>query len=189
MPELIADLFVSLDGFAAGVHEAPFFGYAGHDLDRWIKQQLEQPQTIVMGRVTYELFAEMMSAAPDPSSRRLTELPKLVFSNTLTEPLSWHHARLVRGALVDEIRALKAGPGDVLRSMGSIRVVRTLVQHGLVDRLRLMVFPLVLGALGRERIFDDYTRTAFEFVNMQRLDGRLVLLEYRPTTRSGTESA
>ena len=63
MAELIADLFVSLDGFAAGVDTGPFFGYSGPELESWVNDAVGQPQLIVMGRVTYEALAAISSAA------------------------------------------------------------------------------------------------------------------------------
>lgn len=181
MRELIADLFVSLDGFASGEKEAAFFGYFGEDLGKWIHANLSAPQVLLMGRVTYQALAQFSAAATDEMSVRMTDVPKLVFSSTLKEPLVWKNARVVRGSLADEIRELKQQPGDALRSIGSIRLVKSLMELGLVDRLRLMVFPLILGATGREPIFVAYPRTSLELVEMKMLDARLVLLEYRPT--------
>jgi uncharacterized protein YndB with AHSA1/START domain/dihydrofolate reductase len=178
--EFIADLFISLDGFASGVNEAPFFGYFGDDLGKWVHDHLNLGQILVMGRVTYEALARFTPSATDEMSRRMTELPKLVFSSTLKEPLSWKNTRLVATSAADEIRALKQKPGDPLRSIGSVSLVKSMMQLGLVDRLRLMVFPLVLGAGGREPIYAGYSRTGFELVDHKVLDSRIVLLEYRP---------
>src|SRR5262249_41694224 len=152
MREFTADLFISLDGFAGGVNEAAFFGYFGDGLGKWIRDQIHQPQLLVMGRNTYEALAGFTPSATDENSLRMTELPKLVFSSTLKEPLTWKNTRLVTTSAADEIKALKQKPGDPLRSIGSISLVKSLMHQGLVDRLRLMVFPLVLGTAGREPI-------------------------------------
>ncbi len=178
--ELVADLFVSLDGFAAGANEAPFFGYFGDELGAWIQQELALPQTIIMGRVTYEALTEFAPTAPDPMSLRLAELPKLVFSSGLQEPLVWRNAQLSRTRAEDEIRTLKAQEGTRLRTIGSIRLVRSLIKDGLIDRLRLMVFPLVLGREGREPIFAEFARTPMKLLGSRRLDARVLLLEYAP---------
>ena len=87
---------------------------------------------------------------------------------------------MLSGVLADEIRALKQQPGDPLRTIGSVSLVKSLMQQGLVDRLRLMVFPLVLGSAGREPIFAGYTHTRLDLIQTKVLDSRLVLLEYRP---------
>jgi dihydrofolate reductase len=178
--DLVADLFVSLDGFASGANEAPFFGYFGEELGAWIERELAEPQILIMGRVTYEALAEFAPRAGDPISMRMTELPKVVFSSGLQEPLTWKNARLSRAPAADEIRALKSQQGERLRSLGSIRLVNSLMGLGLVDRLRLMVFPLVLGSEGREPVFAALARTPLKLVATQTLDARLVLLEYAP---------
>jgi dihydrofolate reductase len=180
MAELTADLFLTLDGFAAGVDEGPFFGYAGAELDGWVRDNLDRPQLVVMGRVTYEALAEISSSASDQASARMNDLPKVVFSNTLTEPLAWNNTRLVSGGLAEGMRALKRRSADPLRSIGSITLVKSMIQLGLVDRLRVMVFPLILGEMGREPAYAGYSRTGLDLVGTRVLDSRLVLLEYRP---------
>jgi len=180
MRELIADLFISLDGFASGENEAAFFGYPGEELGNWISAELEKPQVVVMGRVTYTALAAFVPSATDEVSVRMNQLPKLVFSSTLPGPLVWQNTRLVRAPMADEIRALKNQSGSPLRSIGSISLVKSLMQLGLVDRLRLMMFPLVLGVTGKENIFAAYPRTTLELIDTNVLDSRLVLLEYRP---------
>ena len=133
-----------------------------------------------MGRRTYEALVGIAASATDDASARMRDFPKLVFSNTLHEPLTWNNTRLVTGDMAHEIATLKRQPRDPLRCIGSIMLVQSMLQLGLVDRLRLMVFPLILGTSGRESIFAKYRRTALELVETKMLDGRLVLLEYRP---------
>jgi dihydrofolate reductase len=177
--ELTADLFISLDGFASGAKEAAFFGYFGEGLGKWISEHLQQRQLLIMGRVTYEALAQFSSPATDDVNVRMTELPKVIFSSTLKEPLGWKNSRLVKGSVEDEVRALKRQPGDPLRSIGSISLVKSMMQLGLVDRLRLMVFPVILGAVGREPIYAGYPRMGLELIDTKVLDSRLIVLEYR----------
>jgi dihydrofolate reductase len=179
MRELTADLFMSLDGFASGVNQAAYFGYFGQNLGSWVRDHLEQPQVIVMGRVTYVALAQFSASATDELSVKMSSLPKLVFSRTLEEPLAWKNTRLLKSAVADEIRALKQQRGDPLRSIGSISLVKSMMQLGLVDRLRLMVFPLILGSAGREPVFAGYTQGSLELIDTKVLDSRLILLEYR----------
>ncbi len=181
MSELTADLFVSLDGFAGAVDFGPYFGYGGPELDDWIQTELDQPQVVLFGRVTYEALAPMSANGSGPASRRLTALPKLVVSSTLSEPLEWAHTRLLAGDAVEVLPDVKAGSEVPLRTMGSISLVRNLTRAGLVDRLRLMVFPLTCGSAGRERIFGDGEPNRMELERTTVLDGRVVLLEYRPS--------
>jgi dihydrofolate reductase len=182
--ELIADLFISLDGFASGTDEAAYFGYFGQDLGNWVREHLDERQVILMGRVTYEALARFAVSATDEVSVRMRTLPKLVCSNTLCEPLAWNNTRLIKGDVGDAIKALKQQEGDPLRSIGSIRLVKILAKLGLIDRLRLMVFPLILGETGKEPIYSDYPRVPLELVDTRVLDSRLVLLEYRPAARA-----
>lgn len=187
--ELTADLFISLDGFASGVNEAAYFGYFGSDLGNWVREHLEERQVILMGRVTYEALAGFSASATDEISVRMSALPKVVCSTTLQEPLAWKNTHLVKGAVADEIKALKKQEGDPLRCIGSIRLVKSLMKLGLIDRLRLMIFPLILGDAGKEPIFAGYPRVPLELIHTKVLDSRLILLEYRPAKLSAEKSA
>jgi len=97
-----------------------------------------------------------------------------------SEPLAGNNTRLVSGGLAEGMRALKRRSADPLRSIGSITLVKGMIQLGLVDRLRVMVFPLILGEAGREPAYAGYLRTGLDLVGTRVLDSRLVLLEYRP---------
>lgn len=182
MRELIADMFTSLDGFASGTNEAAYFGYFGDDLGNWVHEHLDEHQVMLMGRVTYEALAAFAMSATDEVSARMRAIPKLVYSNTLHEPLSWDNTSLISGNLGDSITALKRQKGDLIRCIGSIRLVKGLMKLGLVDRLRLMLFPLILGETGKELIYADYPRVPLELANTKVLDSRLILLEYVPKT-------
>jgi dihydrofolate reductase len=177
--ELTADLFVSADGYALGENAGPYFGYGGPDLDRWVQAQLGQPHLDVMGRVTYEALAAVSAASGDPVSTRMTAQAKAVVSNTLREPLTWPNTRLIGGDAGAAIRSLKRESDVPLRTVGSLTLVRSLFGLSLVDRLRLAVFPLVLGPDGREPAFAGYQRMGLDLVASTVLDGRIVLLEYR----------
>jgi dihydrofolate reductase len=180
MRELIADLFTTLDGYAYGEGAPAYFGYLGPDLERWIDEHLAGPQVLLMGRVTYEVMSAIVRDQPVEGADRMNELPKVVFSGTLQEPLEWNNSRLAGADLVEEVRSLKAQPGDPLRTIGSLSVVKALMEAGLVDRLRLIVFPQILGETGREPIFAGLPDIDLELVGTNVLDDRLVALEYRP---------
>ena len=108
MGELVADLFTSLDGYAYGEGAPAYFGYPGPDLERWIDEHLATPQVLLMGRVTYEAMSAIVRDQPVEGRDRMNELPKVVFSGTLGEPLEWNNSRLAKGDLVEEVRSLKA---------------------------------------------------------------------------------
>jgi dihydrofolate reductase len=179
MSELIADLFISLDGFAYGEDFGPYFGYGGPDLDRWIDDHLTKPQEIVLGRRTYEVLAPIAAAANDPMQRRLTETPKLVVSSTLEEPLDWDNTRLLRGDATETLARARRESTVPLRVIGSISVVKSLIHAGILDRLRLTVFPLMVGLRGGDPLFTDLPTRHLTLESTEVLDGRLVSVEYR----------
>jgi dihydrofolate reductase len=179
MAELIADLFLSADGYAAGKDVGPFFGYSGPDLDKWISAELDRPHIVLMGRVTYEVMAAISSSAADQISGGMNDLPKAVYSNTLEEPLAWQNTTLLRGDLADAIGTLKQQSDIPLRTIGSLTLVHGLMALGLVDQLRLMIFPLTLGVDGQEPAYGGFPRADLALTETKVLDSRLVLLNYR----------
>jgi dihydrofolate reductase len=179
---LTADLFVSVDGFAKGERSPGYFGYGGPELESWIADELAQPQRILLGRRTYAALAGVPAEAQDDGYRRMTSLPATVFSRTLTHA-DWSEATIESGDAVACVRGLKESGDLPLRTMGSLSVLQQLLDAGLVDRLRLMVFPLLVGPSGREPGFAGVGETDLELVGVRRLDGRLVLMEYTPTGR------
>jgi len=176
------DVFVSVDGWAGSDGLPGYFGYLGPDLEEWIRAESETQQTLLFGRKTYELLAGLPEEARDDGWQRMADADKVIFSRTLTEA-DWPNTRIVAGDLVDEVRAMKA-VGDVpIHTVGSLSVARQLMSAGLVDRLRLMTFPLVAGDAGREAFFADMASADLELVEHRVLDGRILLVEYRPTGR------
>ena len=127
MRELIADLFISVDGFASGANEAAFFGYDGPDLRAWVETELNRPQVLLMGRNTYTGQAAFVAAATDPLSIRMGELPKLVVSTTLREPLPWSNTHILAGDLERQLWTIKRQPGATIRSIGSIQLVTSML--------------------------------------------------------------
>ena len=188
MGQLTADLFITLDGYASGEGAPAYFGYPGPELERWVDEHLAMPQVLLMGRVTYEALSAIAQNHPVEGPDRMRELPKVVFSRTLREPLAWDNSRVVKADdLVEEVRRLKAESGAPLRTIGSLSVVKGLLEARMVDRLRLTVFPLILGSTGREPVFAGLPDIHLELVDTEVLDARLVTLEYRPTTAQQTD--
>ena len=116
-------------------------------------------------------------------------MPKVVFSSTLEEPLSWANTELVDGDAVEAVRDMKQRDSRPLRTLGSLSLCRSLLEAGVVDRFRVVVFPVITGATGKERIFDGYPDVALELVESRTFDGRLQLLEYVPTVLDGPPGA
>ncbi len=179
---LTVDVFLSVDGWARGATSPGYFGYFGPELEKWITAELARPQLVILGRRTYEALAGLPGEARDDSSHRMTELSKVVFSATLAKA-SWPNTRICRDDLITEVSRLKREGEVPLRTMGSLSVVRQLCGAGLVDRLRLMTFPLLAGTSGCEAAFADVAPADLELAGHEVLDGRVLLVEYRPTGR------
>jgi dihydrofolate reductase len=174
---LTADLFLTVDGFARGAHSPAFFGYDGPDLASWIGEQMSTPHVIVMGANTYRALAEMSSDSGDDP---MTAMSKIVFSRSLRPPLAWANTTLIADDVTTAVPALKRADGDPLRVIGSVSLVRSLLRLGLLDRLRLMVFPQLLGDSGREPAFAELPDIDLQLGSTNVLDGRLLLIEYVP---------
>lgn len=179
MPELLVDVLVSLDGSARGARSPGYFGYGGPDLDRWIADQDATPHVQLLGRTTYDVLDGLPAEARDEGYDRMTRTPSIVFSRTL-DAVTWPGATLHAGDAAEEVARLKAGDGPDLRTVGSLSLARSLLAAGLVDRLRLLVFPLVLGESGDEPFFAGTGDLGLELLRTEVLDGTTVLTEYRP---------
>jgi dihydrofolate reductase len=172
------DLFVSVDGWAGSADSPGYFGYDGPDLMAWIEESSAQPHVALLGRRTYEMFASMPVEAHDGTW--IQELDKIVFSRTL-DSVSWPKTELCTVDAIEEVGRRKAEGGLPMRTMGSLSLARQLLAAGLVDSLRVMTFPLLVGPGGREAAFEQVATADLELVNHRVFDGRTVLLEYRPT--------
>jgi dihydrofolate reductase len=181
--ELVVNMFVSLDGFTAGGQDWGIRAQPGPELQAYALQVLHEPQVIVLGRVTYQDMAGYWPGSDERQAPAMNRLPKLVFSNTLREPLAWSNSRLVTGDPVARIQELKAQAGDPLYCAGSISLATTLLNHDLVDRLRLVVFPVVLGATGTKPLFPrDSQPIRMDQVAATVLDSTVTVLDYRRAT-------
>ena len=180
MSTVVADLFVSADGYARGEHSPGYFGYLGPDLERWIDEELDRPQHVLMGRRTYELLEGLPAGARDAGYDRMSRQATTVFSRTLTST-AWPGASVEPREAAEVVRERKTSGDVLLRTMGSLSIVRQLVNAGLVDRLRLMVFPLFVGPSGAEPAYAGLDETELELLDRRVLDGRILLVEDRPS--------
>jgi dihydrofolate reductase len=191
MRKVVATLFSSVDGYAAGRDPDDMDWASNHQGPETLQLGLDairDSDLMLLGRVTYELFAAYWPTASPEVEGDFAELmnrtPKLVLSKTLTEPLAWQNTRLNRGDVAAEVPKLKQQPGKDVGIWGSVALVRSLLKLGLLDRLRLQVYPVVLGSTGTKPIFEGVDRTTLELVDSRVLDGQVVLLDYQtaPTT-------
>lgn len=196
MSELLVDFITSLDGYGAAEGWPGWWGLEGPEYLEWLDEQAEGDYTVLMGANTYRLmsgFAATLESASDESEEahslaELTAASKVVFSSTLQAPLSWANTRLVTGNAVEAVQEMKA-EGVNLRTLGSVALCRSLLKAGLVDRFRVVVFPVITGRTGSDRIYDAYPDVALEMISSRTFDGSIQLLEYIPTVLDGPPGA
>ncbi|CAL9344470.1 dihydrofolate reductase family protein [Streptomyces cellulosae] len=182
------DVFSSLDGYgAAGGDWTGYWGKQGPQLlDHRLAQHAGE-QRMVFGANTYRAFARMLAESTDESDvrdpwvTRMRNLPTIVVSNTLQEPLEWPDATVVKGDAVEVVARLKEESDVPLRSHGSLSMNRALMAAGLVDRLQVTVFPVVTGRTGLDRVFEGAADFDLELLESRTLDDRIQELVYRPT--------
>jgi dihydrofolate reductase len=169
MRKVIANEFMSLDGVAqapGGTDEDTSGGFAhgGWHMrymedelaQQWVLASIVEAGGFLLGRRTYEIFAAYWPNAPEEEqviAEPLNRKPKYVASTTRREPLEWQNSTLVEGEVAAAVAALKQEDGGDLHVIGSTELVRTLIEHDLVDEFRLMIDPVLLG--GGKRIFRD----------------------------------
>jgi dihydrofolate reductase len=189
MRELMVDFITSLDGYASAEGWPGWWGLEGPEYLAWLGEQPEV--TYLMGANTYRLMSgfaagetpagtDEFTADEEESVDGLTRAPKVVFSTSLEDPLTWANATLVRDDAVETVRAMKEDGSSLMSTIGSISLSRSLVRAELVDRFRVVMFPVITGATGAERIYDGYPDVALDMIGSRTFDGRIQLVEYRP---------
>jgi dihydrofolate reductase len=170
------------DGFERGGWLVPHFDDA---TGAFMDEVFEKPDALLLGRRTYDIFAAywpQMTDGDDPVASRLNELPKYVVSTTLRSA-DWQNSTIVNGDVVAGIRRLKEQPGRELQVHGSGTLVRTLLEHDLVDELRLLVFPVVVGA-GRRLFADAGVATKLRLVDARTTGSGVAIHVYEPAGRA-----
>jgi dihydrofolate reductase len=197
MRKVIVNEFMSLDGVAqapGGAEEDTSGGFAhgGWHMRymedelarRWVLESIVQAGGFLLGRRKYEIFAAYWPKAPEEEqviAEPLNRKPKYVASTTLTEPLDWQNSTLLEGDVATAVAALKEGDGGDLHVIGSTELLQTLIEHELVDELRVMLDPVLLG--GGKRIFrDDGLLRPLRLVDGQVTSTGAILATYAPTT-------
>jgi len=177
MRKVVAGLFISLDG----VTESPDkwqFDHFDEDMMAAMGAHIAAEDTILLGRVTYQEWAPYWPTSTDePYASHINNTPKYVVSTTLKK-LDWNNSHLIKTNVVEEVKKLKQQPGQDILVYGSGKLVNTLLQNDLVDELRLMVHPVVLGS-GR-RLFDNNAETmkALKLAESKTFPSGIVLLTY-----------
>jgi dihydrofolate reductase len=182
------DVFSSLDGFGAATGDwAGYWGKQGPELLEHRLALYSQDHRMVFGANTHRAFTRMLAVSAedsevrDPWVTRMINLPAIVVSTTLQDPLDWPDATLVRGDAVDVVAKLKEDSDVPLRSHGSLSMNRALMAAGLVDRVHVTLFPVITGHTGADPIFKGAADFDLELIESRTLDGRTQELIYRPT--------
>jgi len=191
MSKIVVSQFVTVDG----VFEDPG-GSEGFERGRWAFESERGPEgdqfkldevmaseALLLGRVTYEGFAEAWPSRTGEFADKFNEMPKYVVSSTLEAP-AWNNSTVISGDVAGEVAKLKeSGEGEILVN-GSAQLVRTLMEHDLVDEYRLMVFPIVLGT--GKRLFEDPGEAKALHLAASKPVGPdgVVILTYRPGASS-----
>ena len=186
MGKIVVTTNVSLDGIVQdpdgleGFRLGGWFGqFGGKDLEAWAKVETDealQSEAMLLGRRSDEWFATRWLDRTGEWADQLNGLPKYVVSSTLKEP-KWSNSTLLRGDVVKEVSTLKLEiDGDIL-IYASYQLVRTLIEHGLIDEFRLVIFPVVLGA-GHRLFGETSDQTPLRLVRTETIGEGLPLLTY-----------
>jgi dihydrofolate reductase len=186
MRRIIVSENVSLDG----VIQDPA-GDEGFRVGGWVGLIKDSPQlnklaldealgaeALLLGRRSYEWFAARWPSRSGELADRLNSLPKYVVSSTLEHP-AWHNSTIVKGDVLNEVSKLKQELNGDIVVPASFQLVRTLMEHDLVDELRLKIFPVVLGA-GRRLFGETSDKKPMRLLNTQTVEGDIAYLTYQP---------
>jgi dihydrofolate reductase len=188
MGKIVITTNVSLDGVVQdpdgeeGFKLGGWFGqFGGKDLEQWAEVETDEAlraEALLLGRRSEEWFATRWASRTGEWADRLNSMPKYVVSSTLTEP-RWRNSTVLKGDVVDEVSKLKQEIAGEILVYASYQLERALIEHDLVDELRLVVFPVVLGA--GERLFGPTgDKKPMRLVSAQTIGDGLAFLTYQP---------
>jgi dihydrofolate reductase len=145
-------------------------------------EQFNRTDLLIMGRITYESFAEVwpMRGDEDPIAAKMNGMPKLVASRTLKSPLNWN-ASLIEGDVVEAIRQAKQQPGQDIVQFGVGELTHTLLDAGLIDELRFSIIPAMVGS--GQRVFDNIDTTKLNLLHTRTFSSGIIELQYQPKPR------
>ena len=186
MGRIIVTEFVSLDGVMEAPGGGENFKHAGwtfkidrgQEGDQFKLDETRETEALLLGRVTYEGFATAWPSRKGEFADKFNSMAKYVVSSTLEKP-AWNNSTVLKGDVVEEVRMLRERLGGNIVVHGSAHLVQTLVEHDLVDELRLMVFPVVLGA-GKRLFGDTSDKKPLQLVNSKMVGDGIAILIYQP---------
>jgi dihydrofolate reductase len=178
--KVIVEAEVSVDG-AMGGENVEFwkqvFPFHSADVVAYLNDLLFMPDALLMGKRTYEGFAQVWPTRQGNDAERMNSMPKYVASRTLKGPLQWN-ATLITGDVAERIRQLKQEPGTSLLQYGVGKLTHTMLAHGLVDEVRLLVFPFAFGE--GPRIFEHMGVTTLKLLDTKTFSSGVVAHHYQP---------
>jgi dihydrofolate reductase len=183
MRKVIAFLVSTVDGYYEGANGEFDWPVVDDEFNQFAIEQLDQLDLLLFGRVTYEGMAsywptpEAVEGDPEVAAR-MNRVAKVVFSRTL-DKAEWANSRLVKDDVAEELTSLKQQPGKDIAIFGSSNLVVSLLRLGLLDELRIMVMPVVLGA-GKSLFRTATERTSLRLLTSRQFASGNVLLTYQP---------
>ena len=184
MRKIINSTYITLDGVIQDPQDWPALSSMSDDGTAIQTALLQSCDAVLMGRHTYDAFAAVwMERSGDPYTDHINEMSKYVVSTTLREP-RWQNSTVIDSDPIDALRRLKQQPGGDIVQYGFGRLAYELMEHGLLDELRLWVHPFFVGGDDATRVmFRPTTLAMFDLVDHTALDTGTVILSYRFTPR------
>ena len=194
MGRIVVTEFISLDGVIEAPGGGEKFKYGGwtfkisrgEEGDKFKLDETRSSKALLLGRVTYEGFAAAWPSREGEFADKFNAMPKYVVSSTLTNP-SWSNSTVLKGDVADQVRKLKQKQDGDIVVHGSARLVQTLLENDLVDELRLMVFPVLLGT--GKRLFGEMSLKALRLVDARVVGEGVTILRYEPAPEKAKEVA
>ena len=184
---IVAWELVSVDGVMESPEEWAF-SYSNNEMEEANASGMAATDGLLLGRMTYEHLAAFWPNQPGgtPMADYINSVRKHVVSGTLEEPLEWNNSTLIKGNVAEAVVKLKRQPGKDITILGSGALVRSLLRDGLLDELRLMVHPVVVGC-GKRLFEDGGDRKGLDLVDSRTFGTGVVSLTYRPTVGQDAE--
>lgn len=180
MRKVIVEAEISVDGGMGGENGdfwQQVFPFHSPDVKQYLNDLLFMPDALLLGHKTYEFFAQVWPSRQGSDADRINSMSKYVASRTLTEPLQWN-AALLKGDAAEAIRTLKQEPGKALLQYGVGELTHTMLAQGLVDEVRLLIYPFVFGE--GPRVFEQMGVHALKLLETRAFSSGVVALHYQP---------
>ena len=180
MPELMIDFITSLEGYGAAEGWPGWWGLEGPEYLAWLGDQPEADYTVLMGANTYRLMSGTGRRGRAGHGRPGGHVEDRLLEHVERAALVAEHTSWCRQDAVEAVREMKENGGESMRTIGSLTLCRSLLEAGLVDRFRVVVFPVITGSTGKDRIYDGYPDVSLEMVEQPHLRRAATAARVRP---------